>query len=169
MLCRYKKIDPEEVKSEYLKMIAEWELGIRINEIVCEVLKKFEGKQITRRISNAIKKALEESELNFWYIHYDNDTWLGPSIRIVIKGKDNSASIQYGKFYLDKGFEKGEFNLEYFNSDNYMIRFPEWIDEYKEKMKKIDKIAEEWNSVIDEVEKVLPKLERFEAKFYCGR
>lgn len=144
---------------------------ISLYDSVLECLKKFDGKQVTKRIETALKKIDDN-------IHMKND---GNSFVIELYFKDRSISHNNGYYYLKNSDENfcycsrfssygdGVINVDNTNSLNYAILEKEMLkhkDYLIQSIEKSEKQLKDIDSLIEEYKDLQEKCNDFNNKIH---
>lgn len=158
----YDKLDPAKVRAQTLKYVADMRLKAQVHNLVCEVLKTFEGKVVNKRMATAVEKALEQQmdpALNLsamWRVDFSWNSikvWGGPDTLPYTGGYDQMIN-----YHNDKGRDgDGRFHYDYW-LEKYGNKYGhgkllDYATEAESALRLLDQKVAAYNDAVDAVEK----------------
>lgn len=139
-------LDTKQIKSEVAQRIVEAQRNYDFYLTLLSIVRKFEGKQITKRIANALQKTLPDHT-----IYYDADFSMY-HIRIGGNGIEWDSR---------PSFLLGYKSSQRIVSEDFFVEYNQWAYLEKERKEKyieseghIESLVEQWNKALKTLQKV---------------
>lgn len=152
---------------DYYKFLAEFDAEF------IEVLKKFEGKEISKRIETALKKLIKDnkkfSEV-LSYTSYNKRDDFGYRAEIEIKVEDGAFGDEKRTMRYTLSNEDYIFSFEACKELTASFKFVQkWIAEYEDDLLKVDDVVGKWNAIIDQLDAIEPEMGKIPSECYNSR
>lgn len=179
MLNKFHKIDVEKSKAIVKSHVEFYEFYKSFIELIVPVLKKFEGKKISRRIKNAIDVVVNENPEfanAIRWITYDKSDHFTNRIELEIRLNDGMFSVTNRddrrlRFTLTNRYnEEDRFYFDHFEAESACMKnVDRWINEFKENLLSMERTAVKWNNIMDLLDDIEPEMKAFPTESYSSR
>lgn len=174
MRNNFKKIDSDKAIEVISSHVDFYSFQKKFCLWLLESLRKYEGKQISRRIKNQIHKDLESIPEFFekvrWISYEKQPSYCNDeaSYRLEIRMIDNAFGQRDRIIRINLSENQEKFSIEKFESINYVYR-SKWVEEYEADLKKAKSVAKKWNKIMDSLKAIEDDMKGIPSELYVGR